>query len=139
MAGSRAGSQSNVRRLRPVRVLVAADDPRFLAVATILLSRAEFAVESTTRLGDVVALVERDRANAVVLDATTSVAAAARCAAALARLRRAVKVVFVVDDAAAACASLNARAKWDAFPEIIAELAALPGGLGAAEPRLSGV
>jgi hypothetical protein len=32
-----------------VRVLVAADDPRFLAVATVLLSGADFVVESTSR------------------------------------------------------------------------------------------
>jgi CheY-like chemotaxis protein len=137
MSGSRAASQSNVRRLHPLRVLVAADDPRFLAVATILLSRADLVVESTSRLGDVVALVERGSPHAVILDATASVAATARCAAAITRLRPAVKVVVVSDDAAAGRTSFPTFAKWDSFQAIVAEIESMLGGSGASYGRAS--
>jgi two-component SAPR family response regulator len=130
MSGSRPESHSNVRRLHPVRVLVAADDPRFLAVATILLSRAEFIVESTARLGDVVALVERGSPHAVILDATDSLAATARCAAAIGRLRPAVKVVVVSDHPAASRTSFATFPKWDSFPDIVAEIERVAGSGG---------
>jgi len=137
MSGSRAGSQSNVRRLHPVRVLVAADDPRFLAVATILLSRADFVVESTSRLGDVAALVERGRPHAVILDATESLAATARCAAAIGRRRPGIKVVVVCERSSGARASFATFAKWDSFRDIVAEIEGAVGSGGADERRRS--
>ena len=134
MSASGAESESNIRRVRPVRVLVAADDPRFLAVATILLSRAGFDVFSTARLDDVVTIVERDRPNAVVLDATNAVTAAARCAAAVERLRFPVHVLVVSDDPAAR-APFARFEKWDSFSEIVAEIERVSGGGGAANDR----
>jgi hypothetical protein len=137
MSGSRAEGHSNVRRLHPVRVLVAADDPRFLAVATVLLSRADFVVESTSRLGDVAALVERSRPHAVILDATESVAATARCAAAIRRRRPGVKVVVVCDRPPAARASFVTFGKWDSFRDIVAEIEGVVGSGGADDRRRS--
>jgi DNA-binding NtrC family response regulator len=137
MSGSRAEGESNVRRLHPARVLVAADDPRFLAVATVLLSRADFLVESTSRLEDVVALVERDGPSAVILDATESVAATARCAAAIARRRPGVKVVVVSERGAAGRTSFATFSKWDSFGEIVAEIERVVGTVGRAHRRRS--
>jgi PleD family two-component response regulator len=134
MSRPRAENGSNVRRLRPARVLVAADDPRFLAVATIVLSRAGFVVSSTSRLDHVVSLVERDRPDAVLLDATNAVTAAARCAAAVERLRFAVQVLVVSDDPAAR-ASFARFDKWDSFSEIVAEIERVSGGGGAGNDR----
>ena len=137
MSPSGAESESNVRRRHPVRVLVAADDPRFLAVATILLSRADFVVESTSRLDDVIALVERDRPNAVILDATESPAATARCAAAIERLRPAVKEVVVSDAPAAARTSFATFRRWESSPDIVAEIERVVGSGGANQRRPS--
>lgn len=114
-----------------------ADDPRFLAVATVLLARADFVVESTSRVEDVVALVERNRPSAVILDATESVAATARCAAAIARLRPSVKVMVVCDGAASRRASFATFPKWDAFREIVAEIERVAGTAGPIDRRRS--
>jgi DNA-binding NtrC family response regulator len=127
MSAPASENESNVRRLRPLRVLVAAEDPRFLAVATVVLARGGLVVESTERLGDVVARVERHGLNAVILDATDAVAAAARCAAALERRCPTVKVVVVSEDPAASRTSFATFAKWDAFPAIVAEIGGAAG------------
>jgi len=127
MSGSLAQNGSNVRRLRPARVLVAAADPRFLAVATVVFSRAGFVVQSTWHVERVVDLVDRDRPEAVVLDATGALAATARAAAAIERLQPSVKVLVVSEDVAART-SLAAFGKWDEFPEIVAEIEGIEGG-----------
>src|SRR5919197_5495625 len=62
---------------RPIRVLLGSRDDRFLRLAGFLLTRNDFAVESTKRLASAVEYVERHGTDVVVLDASDSLSEAA--------------------------------------------------------------
>ncbi len=94
-----AGAQ--VIRLRSIRTLVVARDLSFRQrVVTVLtdLGVVAFAITSLDRVDDVVALIERERADVVVLDATGCAPAAARLVFELADVSPRVGVVLVADD-----------------------------------------
>ena len=80
-----AGAQDaprNVRRLRPVRVLLAFRDRRFMRVTTFLLERRGYDVVQDGGL-NIAETAARSRADVVVFDADASRASAARLVAAL--------------------------------------------------------
>jgi DNA-binding NtrC family response regulator len=115
-----------VRALRPLRVLVAARDRRFLRVAGFLLVRSGFEVESTPRPHDLLALVERHVPDIVVLDGTGSLAEAARSAGVLEGLHPHVTVVVVSDDnGSARPANLAVFPKWKSFDQLVLQLEAM--------------
>jgi uncharacterized membrane protein (UPF0127 family) len=82
---------------KPTRVLLGTGDDRFLKLARFLLTRNHFVVESTKRVVRAVELVERHRADVVVIDASDSLGDAARAVAAIEALHPHVGVVVVCD------------------------------------------
>jgi len=79
------------------RVLLGTEDDRFLRLARFLLTRGQFDVEATRRLVKTVDLVERHRADVVVIDATSSLADAARTVAAMEALHPNIAVIVLYD------------------------------------------
>jgi DNA-binding NtrC family response regulator len=112
----------NVRALRRLRVLVATRDRRFLRVAGFLLARDEFEVESTARPRDLLQVIERQPPDIVILDASESLAEAARCVAAAEALHPHVTVLVVSDDAAASTINLRVFEKWKSFEQLVVGL-----------------
>ena len=106
---------ANVEPLRPIRVLVASPDKRFLAAAAFFLTRRRFAVNAVRERDQVVRAVEDGDVDVVVLDASDSVAAAARTAGAIEGLRPHTRVILLSDDDALARDALPTLAKWGAL------------------------
>jgi AmiR/NasT family two-component response regulator len=63
-------------------VLLGTADDRFMRLARFLLTRNNFEVESTKRVVNTINLVEKHRADVVVIDASDSLGEAARAVAA---------------------------------------------------------
>lgn len=118
-----------VRRLRPIRVLLASRDPRFLGVAAFLFRRKGFAVDTTRNLGELPERIERHGSNVVVLDSSNSVRAAARTATMIEASHPRVGVVLVTDEGEAdgrpeprpASRWSSLLSKW-AFARIVSEV-----------------
>jgi DNA-binding NtrC family response regulator len=72
---------ATIRPLRPMRVLIAASDTRFLNVARFLLNRRGYTVATSRRPLDLQKEIELLEPNVVVLDGTDSLADAGRAAA----------------------------------------------------------
>ena len=104
---------------RPIRVLLATRDEEFLRLAQFLLTRNGFAVESTKKIVNAVNLVDRQRLDVVVLDASESLIEAARTAAAIEALHPQVGVVIVCDDERPRpTTGLEILEKWEALETI---------------------
>jgi uncharacterized membrane protein (UPF0127 family) len=98
------------------RVLLGTGDDKFLRLARFLLSRDHVEVEATRRLARTVDLVERHHPNVVVIDATDSLADAARAVAALEALHPHVPLLLVCDGEPPRWATgLKVTEKWDAL------------------------
>jgi uncharacterized membrane protein (UPF0127 family) len=104
-------------KAKPTRVLLATRDDRFLRLARFLLTRNDFAVESTKRIAGAADLVERHRPDVVVVDATGDGAAdAGGAVAAIEASHRDVSVVVVCDgDAPRWTSGLKVTQKWQAL------------------------
>lgn len=102
------------------RVLLAADDRRFRALAATLLSRRGFAVSVCARGSDVSEAARAERAEVVVLDASASLTRAARDAARLAALEPPVGIVAVSTEAHSGLAALPVIPKWGPFEVLFA-------------------
>jgi DNA-binding NtrC family response regulator len=125
----------NVRALRRLRVLVATRDRRFLRVAGFLLARGEFDVESTARPRDLLQVIERQPPDIVILDASESLAEAARRVAAAEAVHPHVTVLVVSDDgAAASTVNLKVVDKWKSFEQVVVGLRELHFGRMAVAP-----
>jgi uncharacterized membrane protein (UPF0127 family) len=90
-------SERGDRTGAPMRVLLGTRDDRFLRLARFLLTRNHFDVEVTKRIVRAADLVERHRAEVVVIDATEAPGDAARAVAAIEALHPEVRVVVVCD------------------------------------------
>lgn len=90
---------TQVRYLRPIRVLVASRDSRFLNLARFLLARHGFLVEATRKLSRLPECVDRQWAEVLVIDASDSVARAARSAELVQGADPDLAVVIVGDEA----------------------------------------
>jgi CheY-like chemotaxis protein len=97
------------------RVLLAADDRRFRALACTLLSRRGYSVTVCGRGEDLAEAAVRDRADVVVIDASASLTAAAREAARLGALSRPVGIVAVSGDPCTGLAAMPVIPKWSPF------------------------
>ena len=116
-AGDGAGPE------RPIRVLLGSRDDRFLRLARFLLTRNDFAVESTKRLPSAVEYVERHGTDVVVLDASDSLSEAARTVAAIEALNPEVRVLLVSDaDRPRPAAGLHVMEKWQALESLPDEI-----------------
>jgi DNA-binding NtrC family response regulator len=113
----------SVRRLRPIRVLLASRDPRFLCVSAFLLGRKGFSIETTRKLGQLPEVIDRRRANVVLLDGTGSLRAAARAADAIQALYPRVAVVLVADETDGGSTPESwPLPKWESFTKIVSEI-----------------
>src|SRR5262245_26606982 len=108
---------------RPIRVLLASRDDRFLRLSRFLLTRDDFAVESTKRLPGAVDFVERHGTDVVVLDASDSLSEAARTVAAIEALNPRVRVLLVCDaDRPRPTTGLNVMEKWQSLETLADEI-----------------
>jgi len=108
-----------VLRLHPVRVLLIGSDRRFLRVTGALLASEGHIVESSERPSELLELVHRLRTEVAVIDASTSLARAARAAASLRALPAPVATVLVADrDRSSSLSGLSVVYKWGGFEEL---------------------
>jgi DNA-binding NtrC family response regulator len=108
---------AKVRPLRPPRVVVAVADRRFARLASFLLGRRGFEVHTTKRPRDLLELLDRQNADAVILDGSGSFTEAARLAGAVEALHPAMTVIVVAEDTHAfePMQNLQLFPKWSAF------------------------
>jgi CheY-like chemotaxis protein len=112
----------NVRRLRPLRVLLASRDRRFMRVTSFLLERRGYDVVQVGGSNLVEAAV-RTRADVVVLEAQASRAWSARAVATLAALPVPPGVVTIIEDGSGIeLPGTTALAKWSAIDVLAREI-----------------
>lgn len=112
-------STDNVHRLARVRVLLVGGDRRFMRVASALLAAQGHSVRSSEQPGDLLELVHRFRTDVAVIDASASLAHAARSAASLRALPVPVAAVLVADrERIVSAAGLTLIPKWGDFDEL---------------------
>jgi hypothetical protein len=97
------------------KVLVVGTDRRFRSVAAALLTRRGIAVTLQEQLTDVAELAKREGAQVVILDAGTSLTAAAYEAAQIEKLSPPVGVVVVGDEPGEPLTAMPVLAKWGSF------------------------
>jgi DNA-binding NtrC family response regulator len=116
MAGS-ALDTAKVHPLRPPRVVVAVADRRFARLASFLLGRRGFEVHTTKRPRELLELLDRRAADAVILDGTGSFTETARLAGAVEALHPETTVIVVAEDAHAVepLQNLQLFPKWSGF------------------------
>lgn len=106
----------------PARILLFADDRRYRALAATLLAQRGHAVAVAGRDDDIVELARRVRADVVVIDAGSSLTAAAKQAARLDSLRPRVGVVTVSGESDRGLVALPVLAKWASFDDVLAAI-----------------
>ena len=122
LAGDQEKRPSNVRRLQPLRVLLAGRDRRFLRVTSFLLSRRGYEVKRST-LADAPATSERERADVVLLDLDGSRVDAARIVAALqASAGMPALLLLTAGTGDDGWKGLSALAKWTPIEALAAEI-----------------
>jgi CheY-like chemotaxis protein len=122
LAGDSGPQRSNVRRLQPLRVLVAGRDPRFMRVTSFLLTRRGYAV-SRSGLVDAVAVADRQRSDVVLVELDGSRVEAGRAIAALQASPAAPAVITLATDGAEnVWSGLRAVDKWTPIETLAAEI-----------------
>lgn len=102
------------------RVLLAAEDRRFRALAGTLLTRRGYTVHVHARGETLAAAAVRTGADVVVIDASASLTAAALEAARLGALSRPVGIVAVSGDPHTGLTALPVLPKWSPFEALLA-------------------
>lgn len=113
----------NVRRLQPLRVLLAGHDRRFLRVTALLLALRGYEVAEAP-LGETVRATERHHADIVLLEAGVSRAAAARRVAELGALAAAPAVLMVTDNGERLWEGMRSVEKWKPVDELVEQIEA---------------
>lgn len=117
------GRLANVRPIQPIRVLLASRDRRYLRVTAFLLEQNGFHVRRTSKVDpSLLALLDRHELHVVLLDATASLADAARTATAAAALYDRVRLVLATEGGAEQPKGLTAIDKWAPIETVAAEL-----------------
>jgi uncharacterized protein len=104
------------------RVLLAANDRRFRAVASALLTRRGYSVTLADGREELTELAWREGADVVVIDATGSLTALAQQVARLETLRPPVGVVAVSGEPMEGLAALPVISKWNSFEALFAAI-----------------
>ena len=111
------------------RVLLSSGDDRFLRLTRFLLTRNQFEVEVTKRPSKVLGLVETRHFDVVVIDATNSLADAARAVAAIDALHRDVAVLVVSEGNPASWPTgLKVAEKWECLETLPGDIRILADG-----------
>ena len=122
MASAANWSAPNVRRIRPLRVLLAMRDRGFMRVTAFLLERRGYEVvqEGGSNIAEAAL---RLRADVVVIEGEPSRGESARTLAALTALPTAPGLISIVDGKAAEqLAGIPAIAKWTPVDELAREI-----------------
>jgi len=117
----------SITSLHPVRVLLAADDPRFLRTARFLLEREGFAVVGACARDEAPRRARIDRPHAVVVDGNESAPAAARTAFVIEASGVPLRVLVLGSGGARGGGLLTQTAACGSFAELTAELRRLFG------------
>jgi DNA-binding response OmpR family regulator len=99
--------------------MLVADDRRFRALASALLSQRGYTVIVRRRGDDIAELAARESADVVLIDASASLTAAAREVARLASLHPSVGIVAVSAEDQNGLAALPVLPKWDSFDAVL--------------------
>jgi DNA-binding NtrC family response regulator len=129
------GLAANLHLLRPIRVLVASRDLRFVSLVRFLLGRAEIGVDTTPTLNELPDAVQETSADIVVIDADGARERAARAVVDLEAVHPDVAVMVVADGASPAASALAARPKWLELEKLSLEIQRAYLGLDPAERR----
>ena len=122
LAGDSGAQPSNVRRLQPLRVLLAGRDRRFMRVTSFLLTRRGYAV-SRSSLSDAVAIAARQRSDVVLVELDGSRVEAGKAIAALQASPAAPAVVTLAAEGAEnVWSGLRALDKWTPIETLAAEI-----------------
>jgi len=111
----------NVRRLRPLRVLLVSRDRRFMRVTSFLLERRGYDVLQASST-DIVEAAVRSRADVVVFEPGPSRAMSARALAALAALPIPPGVVMIENRAGEEAPGASAMPKWARIDDLAREI-----------------
>jgi CheY-like chemotaxis protein len=114
---------TNVRRLQPLRILLAGRDRRFLRVTAFLLSRRGYEV-CEAPLGESARAAGRFNADVVLIDAGVSRAEAGRIANQLHALPCAPAVLVVTARGSNGSTGMRAVEKWDPIEDLVKEIEA---------------
>ena len=87
----------NVRALQPARVALTGRDKRFIKVASFLLARRGFDVSHATDDAELMKLADKQSIDVVVLDASMSLSASLRTAAALSAVYPNVRIILATE------------------------------------------
>ena len=128
-------TSANVHLLRPIRVLVASRDLRFVSLVRFLLGRDQIAVDATPALNELLDAVQETGADIVVIDADGAPERAAQAVAELEAVHPDVAVMVVADGASPATSALTARPKWLELEELSREIQRAYLGLDPSERR----
>lgn len=105
-----------------MNLLVVSSDRRFREMAAVLLARRGCEVVVADETGGLAQRIEREEIEVVVIDASRSLSAAARVAAAVQAMSRPVGIVVVEENPRATLANLQTLPKWGAFGELFAAI-----------------
>jgi CheY-like chemotaxis protein len=103
----------NVRALQPARVALTGRDKRFIKVASFLLARRGFEVSHATSDTQLMELADNNAIDVVVLDASVSLSASLRTAAAISAVYPNVRVILATEHRSSELHSTYPRVdKW---------------------------
>ena len=117
------GHMAPVKRLQPLRVLLAGRDRRYVRVTSFLLERKGYVVRKST-LEAAAEAARRHRSDVVLLEGDKLRSNAARNAAAIEALNPNTRVIVVVDKAPTEWAGLATLPKWVDLERIVDTLEA---------------
>jgi hypothetical protein len=124
LAGEGNLQPSNLRRLQPLRVLLAGRDARFMRVTAFLLSRRGYAVTRSS-LAEALEAAERQRSDVVLVELDGSRVDAGRAVAALqASVAAPAVVLLTADTVRNGWNGLPALDKWTPIEQLAAEIEA---------------
>ena len=124
LAGEHEPQPTNVRRLQPLRVLLAGRDRRFLRVTSFLLARRGYAVTRSS-LSTALTEAERERADVVLVELDGSRVEAGRAVAALQASAAAPALLLLAgEDAKDGWSGLPALPKWTPIEKLSAAIEA---------------
>ena len=92
-----AAGFGNVRSLQPARVAITGRDKRFIKVASFLLARRGFEVSHASSDTQLMELADRGAIDVVVLDASVSLSASLRTAAALSAVYPNLRIILATE------------------------------------------
>ena len=117
------GDLASVKRLQPLRVLLAGRDRRYVRVTSFLLERKGYVVQKST-LEAAAEAARRHRSDVVLLEGDKLRSDAARNAAAIEALNPNARVIVVVDKQLTEWSGLATLPKWIKLERIVDTLEA---------------